>query len=258
MNRPNISAPRSAILGLSRFGLCAFVFLVSLGRLCAVQPDMRPALLGSDARSLINRINADSLMKRGQTDAMVMFTCAVTASGNSYGMITYHGTPNSQALSEETISRSENAAFIPAVYHHASRDSVIFGTVFFFIDHGKPHLRIFLNQETEHLAQKDDFIAPQPVFIPGSKFRGFDHPQRGIGCSGSTTVRVTVDATGKLEGAKIVLDSPPGKGFGEEVMSKIGDCTFLPGYLNGKPVACSTTFPVTFRSAGKGSQWNSD
>lgn len=236
---------------------CLF-FLISLGSLSAEQlPDMRPALVGTGPKSLINLIDTQLLMKQGQTDAMVMFSCSV----NDFGycdMITYGGTPNSKALAEEAVKKSEGARFIPAVYKHKNSYASVYGTIIFRVINGKPRLRIYLTQEKEHLLREDGFISPQPVYFQGQKFKGIEVPNEGIGFSATVEFTVTVDATGKLKGTKVIFESPPGRGFGSAVMSQISDVTFLPGYLNGKPVACSATMQTLFKGPSRGFHWKSD
>ena len=239
--------------------LCGFFLLISLSSLCAEQlPEMRPALLGTGPNSLINLIDTESLMKRGQTDALVMFTCGVRDIGYPYNIVCFRGTPNSNPLAEEAIAKCNRAIFIPAVYNHQARDSYISGTIIFRVVNGKPHLRIYLNQEADHLKQGDDFISPEAVFIPDEKYQGMHFPARGIGFSATVVVAVNVDASGKVKNAKIIFETPPGRGFGDEVMSKIYEMTLLPGYLHGKPVACSASLHMLFKGAGRGSAWNSD
>jgi hypothetical protein len=241
--------------------LCGFLLLVALGSLGAEQlPEMRPALLGSGSHSLVNLIDTESLMKRGQTDTMVMFTCFVAASGKPYMMVTYRGTPNSNPLAEEIADKYVRALFTPAVYQHQNINGLISGTIIYRIAQGKPHLRIYLNQEAEHLKQGDDFISPQMVFVFGGKFKGIKYPE-GIGrVSGTVAFNINVDAAGKLKSSKLVFETPPGKGFGTAVMSGINDATFLPGYLHGKPVACSATLQIVFRGGGRGTgqYWQTD
>ena len=74
--------------------------LLSAPVMAETLPEFRPALLGSYRRSLINTINTESLMKRGQGDAVVMFTAGISASGYGYVWETYRGTPNSHLLSK--------------------------------------------------------------------------------------------------------------------------------------------------------------
>ena len=70
---------------------------------------IQPALLGKHNRSLVNLIDANSLMKRGQGDGLVMFSCGVTRLGFAYGVQVYRGTPNSDMLRREVIARAEQA-----------------------------------------------------------------------------------------------------------------------------------------------------
>ena len=237
--------------------LCGFFLLISLGNLCAEQsPEMRPALFETGPKSLINLINTESLMKRGQTDAMVMFSCGVNYLGRCYNMVTYRGTPNSTLLAEEAVNNLKRAAFIPAIYNYKPRNAVVAGTIIFRVINGKPHLRIYLNQEAEHLKQGDDFISPQWVYIE-STYKPFQMPNQGIGYSATVVLKLNVDATGKLTGSNLLFETPPGKGFGAQVLGKIGAQTFLPGYLHGKPVACATTFQLVSQPYGR-DHWKPD
>lgn len=78
----------------TRVVLCVFLVLFASNAYSEASTDMRPALLGNHKRSLINLVNAESLMKRGQTDAIVMFSVGVTQLGSGYNMQVYRGTPN--------------------------------------------------------------------------------------------------------------------------------------------------------------------
>jgi hypothetical protein len=244
------------ICGMRAFPfVCGAFFLISVGNLPAEQlPAMRPALLGTGKGSLINLMDAERLMKKGQTDAIVRFTCGVNYSGQGSNMVTYRGSANARPLAEEAIDKLERATFIPAVYRHEKTSSLLSGTIIYAVISGKPHLRIHLNQEGEHLKHDgDDFISPQPVFPPEDKFHGFDFPNETV--SADVGVTLNIDATGKLNDAKLVSESPPGAGFGPAVMNKISLVTFLPAYSHGKPVASTTTFHIMFRGRGRGSHW---
>ena len=76
--------------------------------------------------------------------------------------------------------------------------------------------------------------------------------------SGTVCVKLDTDAAGKLLDSKVTYESPAGLGFGAAVMDKLPKITFLPGYLHGQPVACSTTWQILFRGAGRSSHWNTD
>ncbi|MBX6326202.1 MAG: hypothetical protein IRY93_09230, partial [Chthoniobacterales bacterium] len=45
-------------------------------------PEFRPALIGSGPHALINTIDTADLIKKGQKDAAVMFTCLVAPTGD--------------------------------------------------------------------------------------------------------------------------------------------------------------------------------
>src|SRR5438445_6258226 len=87
----------------------------------AALPMYRPILLGSDPTALINRIDTQDLIKRGQKDALVSFICSVRKTGEVEWSALYNGTPDSNALQEELrkrLSPASDQRFIPAVYNH--------------------------------------------------------------------------------------------------------------------------------------------
>jgi hypothetical protein len=221
-------------------------------------PDMRPALLGNGPNSLINIIDTKKLMEKGQGDAIVYFSCFVSDNGEGYEMVTYRSTPKSEALAEEAIDKSERSRFIPAVYGHRKRYAEVRGSIVYGVINGKPRLRIYLNQEQEHLKHGDDFISPQWVYLwEKSNLRTMQYPQFGI-YSATVGVKMDLDASGKMKDSKVAFESPAGRGFGETVMKKIRDFTFLPAYQRGKPVASTTTWWLTFQGYGRGKRWNTD
>jgi hypothetical protein len=239
--------------------VACFLFISWSEHLCAEQlPEMRPALIGTGSRSWINLINTERLMKKGQKDAMVMFTCGVADLGDCFGIVFYRGTPGCEPLAHEALEEVKRAYFVPAVYNYQKRNALLHGTIVYRVVGGQPRLRIYLNQEKEHLLHGDDFISPQPVFVPGTKFRGLRYPNEGIGRAANVVVRLTVDATGELKGSQVIFETPPGKGFGAEFVSGIKDMTFLPGYLHGEPVACSANWEIIASGAGRGEQWKPD
>src|ERR1043166_4106920 len=142
-------------------------------------PMYRPVLLGSGPESLINRIDTADLVRKGQKDAAVMFSCSVKKDGSVLSVSTYRGTPDSKALEQEVLKRLSAAAnprFVPAVYNHLPVDAIYYGTVTFMMVNGKPRLRIFSNQERSELANESDFVGPQPFWGGDSKFGGFHYP----------------------------------------------------------------------------------
>lgn len=231
-----------------------FAIVAILGLLASplMAQQFRPAQLGHYKRSLINTINTESLMKRGQGDAIVMFTAGVSASGYGYVWETYRGTPNSQMLSKELMDRTEQAQFEPAIYKGQRVGVIVNGTVSFSVVGGKPRLRIFLNQEESDLKQGKDFVAPQLAFATGNpKFEGIWYPGHVITTPGVAAVTLDVDVNGKVQNAVLAYEHPPGKGFGVEAVDGLRKAVFIPGFRDGKAVPCRFTYPVIFSGTSR-------
>ncbi|MEP6913876.1 MAG: hypothetical protein ABI923_14030 [bacterium] len=232
----------------------SFVVLASLARNGVAEslPEYRPALLGHHHRSLINLIDTQSLMKRGQKDAIVMFEFGITQQGYGVNSRTYRESPNSELLKKELMGRMDQAQFEPAVYRHAHVGVYIHGTVNFFIRDGKPHLRIFLNQSEDDLKSGRDFIEPQFAFVPNNtKFKGIYYPPQAPGHSGVASLKLNVDATGQVQAASVIYEHPVGMNFGAQAVGPVRDALFIPAFRNGKPVACQFTWSVIYAGTGR-------
>src|SRR5438477_6123845 len=81
-------------------------------------PDMRPALVGSATNSLVNLIDTQGLVKKGQKHGAVFFRCLVLPSGGTDYRIAYGGSPDTEMLRQEVRLKLYPAKFIPAVYNH--------------------------------------------------------------------------------------------------------------------------------------------
>ena len=215
-------------------------------------PMYRPILLGTGPESLINRIDTAELMRKGQKDAAVMFSCSVKKDGSVGFVSTYRGTPDSKMLEQEILkklSAAANPRFIPAVYNHLPVDAIYYGTVTFAIVNDNPRLRIFSNQERAELAKETDFIGPQPFWGGDSKFTGFHFPSpetAPVSVAGSAELELKVDADGNLQDLKLLSEQPPFLGFGETAFEDLSSAKFIPAFRNGKPVACTVKLPVYF------------
>jgi Gram-negative bacterial TonB protein C-terminal len=215
-------------------------------------PMYRPVLLGSGPDSLINRIDTADLMRKGQKDAAVMFSCSVKKDGSVLSVSTYRGTPDSKVLEQEILKRLSAAAnprFVPAIYNHLPVDAIYYGTVTFTIPNGKPRLRIFSNQEPSELAKESDFIGPQPFWGGDSKFTGFHYPSSDsapVQVDGSSELQVKVDDKGNLQDLQVLSEQPPFLGFGETAFGDLSKAKFIPAFRDGKPVACEVKLPVYF------------
>jgi TonB family protein len=219
-------------------------------------PMFRPVLIGQGPSALINRIDEQDLVRKGQKDALVMFLCAVKKDGEVEWSATYGGTPDSDFLKQELqrrISPAVNPRFIPAVHDHQPVDAIYYGTVSFRVVNGKPRLRIFSNQEAGELEKEHDFIGPQPFFGDGSGFTGLHYPPMESGrvqMDGKVGLKLKVDATGNLQEINVVSEEPPLLGFGDAALKDFGEAKFIPAFRDGKPVECEVTLPVFYKAAG--------
>jgi len=214
-------------------------------------PMYRPVLLGAGRGSLINRIDAADLIRKGQKDAAIMFSCSVKKDGSVLSISTYRGTPDSKLLEQEVhknLSAAANPKFVPAVYNHLPVDAIYYGTVTFRVIDGKPRLRIFSNQDREELKKESDFIGPQPFVGRGSKFEGLHYPNDAVTSelSGIVDLAMKVDATGALKELKVVDEYPPLVGFRRAAAEDFRVASFIPAFRDGKPVECSITLPVYY------------
>ena len=233
-----------------RILICA-LSLVALGRAAQAQ-QFRPALLGHHKKSLINIIDTQGLMKRGQGDGFVMFGCAVSQSGDGYWSRTYRASPNTELLQKEVLGRIDQAMFEPAILKGSRVPVYLTGSVVFAVRDGKPHLRIFLHQEEEELKKGTDFVAPQWAFAaPGNpKFQGIYYPPSAPGHTGVASLKLSVNETGQVTAASVIYEHPPGLGFGKETLA-IRDAIFIPGFRNGKLVPCQFNWTMVFTGPGR-------
>ena len=214
-------------------------------------PEYRPALPTHGPLSLVNRIDVQSLVKRGQGSATVMFDCVVDATGAAAGTIFFRGTPNSDMLGKEVVRRCNQSQFLPAIFRHNPVAVLICGTASLIIQDGKPHLRIYLNQEEGELLKGHDFVAPQFILTAGlSKFRYFHEPPNSSGHGGIGAATIEVDATGHVTSSKVAYDYPPGMGFGPEVAGRITEAAFVPGFRDGKLTPCRFTWSLLYNRFG--------
>ena len=215
-------------------------------------PEFRPALVGTGPNSLINTIDTSDLIKKGQKDAAVMFTCLVAPTGDIARSGTYRGTKGSELLEKEVLKRLANAKFIPAIHNHQPVLAVFNGTVTFAAVNGKPRLRVFANQQLDELKKESDFIDPQPYVGQDSKFTGIHYPEvpTTVSLTGAVELAVEVDAAGNLKSMQVVSEEPPFLGFGQAALSDFNGAKFIPAFRNGKPVDSKVTIHVYYKPPG--------
>src|SRR4030095_13620312 len=91
-------------------------------------PEVRPALVGTAPNSLINTIDTADLIKKGQKEAAVMFSCLVAPTGEIVRSGAYRGTRGSELLEQELLKRLATAKFIPAIHNHEPVIAIFYGT----------------------------------------------------------------------------------------------------------------------------------
>ena len=215
-------------------------------------PELRPALVGTGPNSLINTIDTSDLIKKGQKDAAVMFTCLVAPTGDIARSGTYRGTKGSELLDKEVLKRLANAKFIPAIHNHQPVLAVFYGTVTLAVVNGKPRLRVFANQQLDELKKESDFIDPQPYVGQDSKFTGTHYPEvpTTVSLTGAVELEVEVDAAGNLKSMRVVSEEPPYLGFGQAALFDFNGAKFIPSFRNGKPVDSKVKVPIYYKPSG--------
>ena len=212
-------------------------------------PEVRPALLGTGPDALINKIDTADLIKKGQKEAAVMFSCLVAPTGDVVRSGAYRGTRGSELLEQELLKRLVKAKLIPAIHNHQPVIAIFYGTVRFAVVNGKPRLRIFANQQLDELDKETDFIDPQPYVGQDSKFTGVHYPETGsaVALSGVVELALNVDARGNLKNMEVVSEEPPLLGFGDAAISDFTGAGFIPAFRNGQPVESNVKSPVYYK-----------
>jgi hypothetical protein len=232
------------------FFVVAFLSIVDLAELQAAEARFRPALIGNRPNALINVIDTKKLMEKGQRDGLLMFTCYVRRDGKVWGYYTYRETPGSKWLKKEVEYRLTGCHFIPAIYNGEKTEVMVLGTVVFLVRDGQPHLRIYMNQNHDDVAKGNDFIAPQlKVDTPdwtGSKYNLAAYGAALNGKNGWIEMSVTTDTNGNQKNFKVILEDPPGLGFGTVVKDAFTKAKWVPGYRDGHPVECTFDVPLWY------------
>jgi TonB family protein len=212
-------------------------------------PEVRPALIGTAQNSLINTMDTANLLKKGQKEGAVMFSCLVAPTGEIVRSGAYRGTRGSELLEQELLKRLATTRFIPAIHNHQPVIAVFYGTVKFAVVNGKPRLRIFANQELNEVDKETDFIDPQPYVGQDSKFTGLHYPDTGstVAVTGTVDLALSVDAKGNLTNLQILSEEPPLLGFGDAARTDFDGAKFIPAFRNGQPVESNVKIPVYYK-----------
>lgn len=212
------------------------------------RPQFRPAVLGTSPDSLVNRIDSEALLKKGQKDGAVMFCAIVNKAGEVTAAWTYRAMPGTDALKEELEARLVGVKFTQPIYNHQPVGVFLYGTVIFTAAE-KPHIRILLNQVPNEIKELSDFIAPQPVVGGDSKFDGFQAPKTGfpVPLTAVVDLGLKVDQKGKLEEIRLINEEPPLLGFADAATQDLRDAKFIPAFRNGDAIECNIVQPICYK-----------
>jgi hypothetical protein len=234
---------RNAFLGA---GYSIVILLVLSRQLLAENlPEQRPALVGNGPSSLVDLIDTSALFREGQRDAWVMFECGIAGDGVAFGSDFFTASPDANLLKNEVRRRLRQARFIPAVYNHKRTSAYFAGTVVYVVANGKPHLRIYANQDLDEIKRGTDFVAPQLIDVPNhylSNVPTFPGAAKREEVAVVVKVRHSVDAQGKTTDVQVLSEHPPGYQLGDWLKKILPLVDFLPGYRNGRPTATAYTF----------------
>ncbi len=207
--------------------------------------------MGNGPRSLVNLIDGQKLLQKGQGDGVVMFDIAVEDdSAGSVSWIWCHAGPNAKALKAEVEKELRRASFVPALIDGKRVGVAFHGTVIFTVRDGRPYLRVFANQDQNKLARQSDYIQPQRL-LDSEDWDGVEDMLEVVKMhakAGRAVLSITVDADGKMRERHLVREDPKGLNIGAAAMKAYATAKFLPGFRNGKPVAC--TFEEDFAVRG--------
>lgn len=202
-------------------------------------PYIRPAFVGSGPKALINLIDTQKLIKKGQGNAALMFTCNVEPDGrvSDRSSRLYRLTEGAETLKQEVKDQLYRCRFVPAVHNHKKTWAWFYGTVTFVVVNGKPRLRIFANQDPTELEKESDFVAPQSIYVIGHHYDHVYFPERAFATEddpGVVELSLTVDASGKLTDIKLIKEVSTGEKFGEAAVKHMKTLRLTPAYRNGQ------------------------
>jgi len=213
---------------------------------------MRPALVGNGPKSLVNLINTKHVMDRGVKHGALFFYASVHPNGFPAYSKVWGMTKETEPLRDELRERLAEARFIPALYNNRPVYAGFYGTLTFSVIDGKPHLRIFANQELTELQKESDFIAPQALYIPTHVY-DLKEIKEPFGSwmtedkPGMAEMSLTVDASAHVNDLHVERVSPSeSQRYADAAADIMRRRVFLPAYRNGKAVDSTTHFKFYF------------
>ena len=234
----------SSLLEPRNLRLVAPLLLISiaLSHPAAAEHRYRPALIGKGPKSVVNLIDKEKLLQRGQQDGVVMFDATIEDDAQgSVSLVWCHGPPEVKVLKAEVQNALLHASFVPAMIDRERVSVVFHGAAIFAVRNGRPYLQVFANQDPDELAKQADYIQPQLIY--GSYDWDAAKPLlevvRRHTRTGHAILSITVDADGRLRERHLLREDPAGLNIGAAAMKAYAAARFIPGFRDGKPVTCT-------------------
>lgn len=192
----------------------------------------------------------------------MFFQCVVGASGKVAFNQIFRETPGSKLLKEQVQNAIDTCWFIPAVYNGKRTEVLFDGAVFFAIRDGKPHLRLYCNQNAEDLKAGNDFVAAQLIVatadLPVIAWDPMLQKARKYLQNGAVLLSITVDRNANQKDLRVILEDPSGFGFADATRKLFVRANYIPGFRNGQAAECKFDEPIYiqvfyfFQHSGRG------
>lgn len=128
-------------------------------------------------------------------------------------------------------------------------EGVVTGAVVFRIRDGKPLIHLYLHSDDETLKTGSNYITAQLIGGWSSLANRIHYPKSALNnrAEGEVTVSLDVDSEGNPTRIGEITATPPDQGFAASVRRALSAAEFIPAYQDGRPVASSLLFPVSFQ-----------
>lgn len=205
-------------------------------------------MIGEGRESLKEKIDYPRSALKSGAHGVVTFDCDVARNGKASMVAITRATPNGEEFVRVARAALKACQFQPAMMDGKPVKVWVSGAILFSIRDGKPLIHLFLNSDDERLKASRNYIAPQLIGGWSSFANRLGYPNSALRnrAEGEVTVLLAVDPEGRpmLIGARA---TPSDEGFAASVRRALRAAEFIPAYDDGRPVASSLLFPVSFQ-----------
>jgi len=192
-----------------------------------------PALLREDAASIESNLHLPDGTEPGRYD--VLCEMRVRPDGTSGDVNCYGADSVPQILVKAVVKASERAQFVPATRDGQPAQVYMVLMVRVVIANGEPLVLALPNNGVEHARLGLFYIAPQ-------RFNEFGQLNSGLSRSSTSAnglvwQELWVDEHGKVTSSKLKNESGAPRDIVEAIQRSVDNMQFMPGLVDGKPVA---------------------